>query len=217
MNKTNNEPFIRPDQFNFIRAQVRNLVSAHASVKDQDVLKALKYGSLEKSLNLFSAIDKKVEPLLDEMVEIEKATEAERFLDELNAYVIPFRNISEKTVQKLFPKAKKLKMPSHEEFNFKELSYLGWYDIRSNRKYLIVEVDGKLKGIQGTFQDSNRKSICTLCGGYEEVGLFMCKVKSGKETYLSRGNYICKDSQICNHNMTTRTKLNDFVSLLNQN
>ncbi|WP_261129734.1 FusB/FusC family EF-G-binding protein [Bacillus sp. Marseille-Q3570] len=214
MNEKNIEPFMRPDQFNFIKAQVRYLVEAHASVKDQDVLKALKYGSLEKSLNLFSSIDKKVEPLLNRMLEIEKATEAEEFLDELSAYVIPFRNITEKTVQKLFPKAKKLKMPSLEEIDFKEISYIGWYDIHSNRKYLVVELDGRLKGLSGTFQESHRKSICTLCGEYEEVGLFMCKVRSGKETYLSRGNYICQDSHTCNHNLTNKKRLDDFVELL---
>ncbi|WP_408009948.1 FusB/FusC family EF-G-binding protein [Pseudalkalibacillus sp. A8] len=217
MNKKHIQPFMRPDQFNFIRAQVRNLVDAHTTVKDEDVIKALKFSSLEKALTLFPSIDKELEPLLNRMVEIEKAVEAEKYLEELNAYVIPFRNISEKTVQKLFPKAKKLKIPFLEEIDFKHLSYIGWYDIRSSRKYLIVEIDGKLKGLSGTFQESNRKGICTLCNGYEEVGLFMSKVKSGKETYLSRGNYICQDSQTCNQNMTTRTKLDDFVTLLNQN
>ncbi|NMH68986.1 FusB/FusC family EF-G-binding protein [Bacillus sp. RO3] len=205
---------MRPDQYNFIRAQVRNLVGAHASVKDQDVIKALKYGAFEKSLGIFGSMDEKVDPLLKRMMEIEESKEAEKFLDELHVYVIPFRNLSEKAVQKLFPKVKKLKVPSLKEIDLKELTYLGWYDIRSNRKYLIVEVNGKLKGIQGTFQGSNRKSICTLCGGHEEVGLFMCKVKSGKETYLSRGNYICKDSQTCNSNLITRRKLDDFVDML---
>jgi hypothetical protein len=45
----------------------------------------------------------------------------------------------------------------------------------------------------------------------------MSKVKSGKETYTTKGNYICKDSQKCNHNLITLDKLNDFIVQLKKN
>ncbi|KMJ55138.1 ferrous iron transporter A, partial [Bacillus sp. LL01] len=141
--------------------------------------------------------------------------QAESFLSELKHYVIPFKNVTEKTITKLFPKAKKLKVPPLEEIDFKEISYLGWYDIRSERKFLIVDYNGKLKGIQGTFQESN-KGICSLCNQHQDIGLFMSKVKAGKETYTNRGNYICSDSHKCNQNLITLDELNKFVELLNK-
>ncbi|WP_100406940.1 FBP domain-containing protein [Bacillus solitudinis] len=118
-------------------------------------------------------------------------------------------------VTKLFPKSKKINSPL-EKLDFKKISYLGWYDIRSERKYLIVDYKDKLIGLQGTF-NSNGKGICALCGGHEKIGLFMSKVKSGVETYTDRGNYICEDSQKCNHNLIKLDRLNYFISHFKKN
>jgi hypothetical protein len=210
---TNIEPFMRSDQYNFIKHQVKNIIHAHATVKDKDVIHAVKYNSLQKVLDLFPEAKEDEQALLEKIVELEKDIEAERFLNELIPYVIPFENVTEKTIMKLFPKAKKLKLPPLDEIDFKDISYLGWYDIRSEKKYLIANYRGKLTGIHGTFKPSV-KGICTLCNSYEEVGLFMANIKTGRETNISRGNYICRDSQMCNENIVSMDKLNSFVELL---
>jgi Elongation factor G-binding protein, N-terminal/FBP C-terminal treble-clef zinc-finger len=212
----NMEPFIRCDQYNFIKVQTKNLVQAHSTVKDKDVLNALKFHSLDKVLTVFPDICENQITILEKLVEIEETTQAEKFLSNLKAYVIPFKQITEKTVKKLFPKSKKIQVPPLKDLDLKEISYLGWYDIRSERKHLIVDYNGNLMGIQGTFK-SSVEGICALCNGFEEVGLFMSKVKSGKETYTTKGNYICKDSQKCNHNLITLDKLNDFIVQLKKN
>jgi len=38
----NLKPFIRNDQFNFIKFELKNIISAHLSVKDKETLDALK-------------------------------------------------------------------------------------------------------------------------------------------------------------------------------
>lgn len=208
----NTKAFIRCDQYNFIKHQVKNLVSSYSTVKDPAVLKAVAFSSLDKVMNLFPD-DEYDKAIFDKIPEIDGEIQANFFLEELKPFVIPFRSVSEKTIEKLFPKAKKLKLPNMEEIDLKETSYLGWYDIRSERKYLVFDYNGKLIGINGTFRNTT-KGICSLCNGLEEVGLFMANVKSGKETYTNRGNYICSDSQKCNQNIKTLDKLYQFIELV---
>lgn len=213
--KTSNmNTFIRNDQYNFIKFQMRNLVRGHATVNDMNVLNALKSSSLDKVLNLFPHISNDQKALLSKMIEIEENIEAKHFLSELMPYVMPFQSVTDKSVKKLFPKVKKLKTPAFENMDFKNYSYLGWNDAGSRRKYVIAEYSGKLIGIQGTIRNSNQKGICKICNGLEEVGLFMSRVKSGKETYTERGNYICYDSEKCNQTLITLNNLNDFITQL---
>ncbi|MFC4618676.1 FusB/FusC family EF-G-binding protein [Camelliibacillus cellulosilyticus] len=211
---TNVDAFIRNDQYNFIKVQTRDLVRGHKTANDTNVLNAFKLSSLEKVLSLFPDISSKQRTLLSKLMEIEENSEAERFLTELRPYVIPFQPVTEKAVKKLFPKVKKLKVPAFEKMDFKAYSFIGWDDVATGRKYILADSDGKLIAIQGTFKHSNKKGVCTICHGIEEVGLFMTRVKSGKETYKNRGNYICCDSEKCNQNLTNIAQLNDFIARL---
>ncbi|WP_313432993.1 FusB/FusC family EF-G-binding protein [Siminovitchia terrae] len=206
------QPFIRCDQFNFIKFQVKHLVHAHSTVKDPAVLNAIKYGALDKIMNLFPEISEDHQ-VFHKITEIEQDIQGKSFLDALKSYVIPFKPITEKTVGKLFPKAGKLKLQFLKNVDFKELSYLGWYDIRSDKKFLIFDYKGKLMGIHGTFRHKT-KGICSLCNHHGEVGLFMANVKSGKETFTNRGNYICDDSHECNQNLQRLDKLEYFIENL---
>lgn len=207
------QPFIRCDQYNFIKFQLKNVLHAYSTVKDPAVLKAVKYGALDNVINLFSELDEHQQTIFDKMTDIEEELQAQSFLAGLKKYVIPFKTVSEKTIGKLFPKAGKLKLPSLNDIDFKETSYLGWYDIRSDRKFLIFDYKGKLIGVQGTFRHKT-KGVCSLCNSHGEVGLFMANVKRGKETYTNRGNYICDDSQQCNSNLQTLDKIEHFIEML---
>ena len=206
------QPFIRNDQFNFIKFQVKHLVNAHSTVKDPDVLKAVQYGALDNIINLFPEMEEHYR-IFDEIVEIKEEIQAENFLAGLKPYIIPFKQLTEKTVGKLFPKAKKLKLQFLKDIDFKEITYLGWYDIRSEKKFLIFDYKGKLMGVQGTFRHKT-KGVCSLCNRLGEVGMFMANVKSGKETYTNRGNYICDDSQECNGNLQSLDRLENFIENL---
>jgi len=209
------EPFIKSYQFNFIEMQTQNLVNGHASVNDEAVLKALRYSSQDKILNLFPDIDKQQRDLLNPFIEIKERLDAERFLLILRPYVIPFKEVTEKTVKKLFPKVKKLKVPDFDYIDLKKVSYLSWNDKGSGKRYIITEYKDKLIGLQGTFKNSNQKGICTFCNGISEVGMFMTEVKGDiKGTYIKRGNYICQDSESCNHNLIEKDKLDTFIEYI---
>ncbi|WP_191561193.1 FusB/FusC family EF-G-binding protein [Metabacillus idriensis] len=206
------QPFIRSDQYHFIKAQTMIIVNGNATVNDSNVLQALKSLAKEKVMNLFIDISDEQEQLLLPIFQIEEKTDAEEFLAQLIPYVIPFKAVSEQTIKKLFPKAKKLKVPSFENLDFKEISYLSWHDKGSNKQYIVVQQHNKLVGLQGTFNPLNKKGICTLCHGHAEVGMFTVEKKGAEQGTLSRkGNYICQDSQACNHNLKTLDRLFDFV------
>ncbi|WP_078408903.1 FusB/FusC family EF-G-binding protein [Priestia abyssalis] len=206
------EPFIRSDQYNFIKVQTQTLINGHSTVNDIDVINALKSMAIEKVSNLFGDLNDEKKQLIDPILEIKDKTQAEEFLAQLKPYVIPFKEVTEQTLKKLFPKAKKLKVPSLENMDLKEISYLGWYDKGSNKKYIVAGHQNKLIGLHGTFENSNQKGICAICNAYEEVGMFLSESKGAdKGTFIKRGNYICQDSQKCNHNLTTLDKMNDFI------
>ncbi|MEC1260407.1 FusB/FusC family EF-G-binding protein [Bacillus swezeyi] len=211
VNTVNMNPFIRNDQYNFIKFQTDSLVQGHANIKDGNVLDALKSNALDQVLNLFPDLSNQQKNLLCHMVEAEDSSEAIRFLAELKHDVIPFQHVTVKVAKKLFSKVKKLKTPEFEQMDFRGYSYLGWNDAGSGRKYMIVDIGGRLIGIHGTIKPSHKKGICSICNRAEAIGLFMARVKSGKETYTDRGNYICYDSEKCNQNMMTLDHLNDFV------
>jgi len=211
------EPFIRSDQYNFIKAQTQTLVNGYSTVNDIGVLNALKSMAKEKVSNLFGGLNDEQNQLMDPILEIKDKTQSEEFMAQLKPYVIPFKEVTEQTLKKLFPKAKKLKVPSLENMDLKEISYLGWYDKGSNKKYIVAGHQNKLMGLHGTFENSNQKGICAICNAYEEVGMFLSESKgSDKGTFVKRGNYICQDSQKCNHNLITLDKLNDFIVLISR-
>lgn len=209
------ELFIRSDQYNFIKTQTQILINGHSTVNDMAVLEALKSMANEKATSLFENITEEQEQLVNPILEVEDKAQAEEFLAQLKPYVIPFKKVTEQTLKKLFPKAKKLKVPSLENIDLKEISYLGWYDKGSGKKYIVVEHQNKLKGLHGTFENSHQKGICAICNAYEEVGMFLVESKGSEQgTFIKRGNYICQDSQKCNQNLTTLDKLNDFIAQL---
>lgn len=207
------KPFIRNDQYNFIKSQTQILINGHSSVNDVAVLTALKSLAIEKVMNLFAYLDEEQKQLLQPIVDIKEKDQAEQFLLQLKPYIIPF-SISEQSIKKLFPKAKKLKVPAIEEIDLRRISYLGWDDVGSQRKFIVTYQNGKLIGLQGTFNSLNKKGICTICNQLEETGMFMTTTKGAIQgTFTKRGNYICQDSQKCNYNVTSLDKLEEFILL----
>lgn len=208
-------PFIRVHQFNYIKNQLQILVNGYLSVNDQAVLSALKSLTTEKVFALFEEINEEQKSLLNPIGAIKEKVDAEAFLEQIKPFVIPFKNINEQTIKKLFPKVKKLKTPSLEKIDFQEITYLGWLDKGTNKKFLIVEHDNQLIGISGSYKMSSKKGICALCNRLEEVGMFTSATKGAtQDAFIKRGNYICQDSQKCNQNLITSVQLNDFVDLI---
>lgn len=205
------EPFIRNDQYNVIKEQARLLVNSHSTVIDTAVLNALESLALEKVMEVFTEITPEQKQLLTSIVHVTGKEEAIEFFNRVRPYLVPFPKVSEQTLNELFPKAKKLKASSINNVDLKEVSYLSWIDKNTNKKFLVAQRENELVGLQGTFTGSKQQGICSLCNNQEEVGMFVTGSSGPRDEFISRGNYICKNSQTCNHNITTLENLNKFV------
>ncbi|MGO1058458.1 FusB/FusC family EF-G-binding protein [Planococcus sp. FY231025] len=208
------EAFIRNDQFNFIKEQAGILVSGQATGNDAEVLNVLRHLAHEKVFKLFPQLTEEQKAVLNPLAKVKETAEAEAFLEQLRPYVIPFKTVTEQSLKKLFPKAKKLKGPKLDALDFKKLSYIAWIE-SSTLMYLVAEKDGRFEGIHGTMTRSHKKGICTICNRHSEVGLFTAKTKSsGQDQFVKRGNYVCLDNEACNSNINGLERLNEFVERL---
>ncbi|MTH55024.1 elongation factor G-binding protein [Bacillus mangrovi] len=207
------EPFIRTDQYHYIKSQAMHMVHSHSSANDKGVLRVVTDLAMEKVTG-YGDWTEEQKIHLTPLTGIKDRGDAELFLNALKSYVIPFDEVSEAGLKKLFPKAKKLKLPDME-IDRKETTYLGWIDKNSGKMFIVAPYKGKRKGLQGTFSSLHKKGICTICNGHEEVGLFVTEIK-GKEqgTFIKRGNYICSSSEACNRNLKSLQQLEDFVELM---
>jgi Elongation factor G-binding protein, N-terminal/FBP C-terminal treble-clef zinc-finger len=212
----NMEPFIRNDQYNFITYQTQVLINGYSTVNDLGVLQALKGLVKDKVTNLFDELSQAQQNILDPIGNIRDSDQAEDYLIGLKSYVFPFPSVSDASLKKLFPKVKKLKTPDWENVDFRDLSYLGWNDYGQERKYIVAEYEGKLKGFKGTFKSSSKKGICTICNTFGSIGFYMSESKTSSQgTYVKKGNYICQDSDECNEKLKDREKLDDFIQRIN--
>lgn len=204
---------IQPYQFNFIRKQGHILLQAHLSVNDKQTIKTLQAIVLEKINNQFVENSAEIQPLLDGFLEAATSKpRLEQFLEVLKEEVIPFDPPSKQQLTKLFKKTKKLKIPDWDTMDLRDYTFYSWNDSGKQQKFIIASIDGQLVGVQGTISPTTQKGICPLCHETSEVSLFMSKVKeSGDGLYTKRGNYICYDSDKCNHNIERTDELNDFI------
>ncbi|RKD69739.1 treble-clef zinc-finger protein [Sinobaca qinghaiensis] len=215
-NKVKIEPFLRNDQYNFLKRQVKIILQAHAATQDQGVLDATRISAVEKVLELLPPLTDEQKQFVLNAAAISESLHAERYLFEGREYVIPFPELSDSDIRALFPKAKKINIPELKKADAKRMTYMSWNDIRSERKYIIFPHRRGMTGWSGSFKPMARKGICAVCHGHTNIGLFMAVVKSGRETYTSRGNYICQSSETCNDTISSLQHINDFIETLNK-
>lgn len=178
------EPFIRNDQYQFIKQEAKRLANAHHTINDASVLEAMRSLAVQKVLKRFSTISEDQEEMLMQIVSIKDKDRAELFWLKLKPYVIPFPEITEQSLQKVFPKVKKLKAPILNRVDLRETSYMRWYDPSSNKTYMITRKNGKMMGVRGTMQSEGIKNVCTICNGHEDVALFMSESKKPQPAHL---------------------------------
>lgn len=115
------------------------------------------------------------------------------------------------TLKTLFKKEKKLKLPNLEALDFQQICYLTWDDPGTHRKYVVLDQNGQLAGIKGTFANSTVRGICAICNRHADVGLFTTSIKGQViGTFTSHSNYICADSKTCNEHITDMNKTVEF-------
>lgn len=139
---------------------------------------------------------------------------AEHLLNELKVYIQDFEIPSSSQLEKIFRKVKKLKRPDINLIDTKEISYLGWNDNSSNRKYIVYKnLDDKFEGIYGEISPNKVKGFCKICNQESDTSLFLNKTKHNKSsgTYTKKGDYICYDSFKCNQNLDDINNLYEFI------
>lgn len=207
-------PFIHNHQLNLIKKQADFLLKTMRSVGDRKVLETVKETTVLHILQAFDHLTAEQKSLLEQLSRYETTHELENYLDELDAYVIPFPEVSLKQIQKLFPKAKKLKVPNLETIDYTHTTYLRWIDIASNRLYIVYPYEDRFVGIEGQMTSVNKRGFCTFCNRHRELGFFNVKTKaSGSPDHFSSvGQYICVDDEDCNHSIADTAMLEKFLS-----
>jgi hypothetical protein len=210
------KPFIRNHQYNVIKKQADLLQHACRTVSDPKVVEAVRYSSQSKIIEAFPAATEHQKQLLEKISTLNTAGEFQHYLHSLEPYMTEFARVTENQLKKLFPKNKKLKLPDLAAIDYRQVTYLGWIDIATNKLFLVYDLNGQLVGVEGKYTPMNKKSICFLCNRHEEVVLFSAITKSkpanaSPDYYKAIGNYMCMNSESCNKNMSEVAVLEKFV------
>lgn len=202
---------LKPNEYWYCKQQVSELVSAYHSVNDKQTvgtLQTLIQGKTEEFFGRDPLLAAYWEQFLDTSLTRDKF---EKLFEEMKRFVLPMDAPSTKQIDKSFRKVKKMQYPELESTDFRELSYLGWNDSGTNRKYLLRKIDGRFTGVYGSFSTDVQKGHCAICNQISTVAFFLATTKSsGDGTYTKKGNYICTDSAQCNRQLTQLDTLDRF-------
>lgn len=202
---------IEPYEYWYCKQQISELVSAYHSVNDKLTLSTLQSLIKGKTENIFGR-DPSLEGYWSQFLDTSLTREKfEKLFEEMKRFVIPMDIPSSKQIDKGFRKVKKMQYPEMPMIDFRELSFLGWNDSGTNRKYLIRKIDGRFTGVYGSFSTDIQKGHCAICNQIGTVAFFLATTKSsGDGTYTKKGNYICTDSNQCNRQTTQLETLERF-------
>lgn len=204
------DPIITVAEARLIEQQLNKIVRAKLTSSDQKIIATVRGLALAELEDKLTNVN---DAIIIEIEKIEDRLEADLFINSMKAYTIPFKTISEKAIQKLFQKDKKLKLPKLEMIDWQAISYLSWLDKGSNRQYIVLESEGQYTGLRGVADLQNPiKGVCTICNEHSTVHMFTATVKGNGDNYTSYSNYICADANMCNQNISDYSKLEDFVT-----
>ncbi|MFF2888635.1 FusB/FusC family EF-G-binding protein [Paenibacillus sp. NPDC057967] len=212
------KPFIRNHQYNLIKKQAGMVQHANTSVSDRRVAESVRLGACAAVAEAFPDASKEQLDLLGKLADLRTTEEVDGYLLSLEPYLELFPQLSPKDASRLFPKVKKLKTPDFAAIDRRFLTYAGWTDIGTGRMFLVYDLDGKLAGVEGRFTQA-RKGVCFLCNRHQELALFsaVSKVKpanASPDYYKAFGQYICSDSEACNHHIKDVAALENFFHLV---
>lgn len=209
------EKQLYPYQFNYIKERVAHLVNAYNSVNDPNTIASIKDVTRDEILSTFNSRDTTIRSNVEKLMNVQLTKEqAQKILTTIQMYVKPFEHPSNKQVTNLFKKVKKLKTPLISDEVLQTSTYIGWNDIASNRKFIIYYDNfGKLNGVYGDISNQTVKGFCSICNKESRVALFMRKTRTGNDDqYTKKGDYICFDSTLCNHQISDLSHFHHFLN-----
>lgn len=213
--------FIEKHKYNYIKKCLYDLNNAFRSSVDINIIEATRAYICEKILSIFTDLSDEQRELLD-ITKIDDPLLIDKYLTELNDYVYGMPNITNTQLSKLFKKEKKLKLPSPDAQDAKNV-YLGWVDESTRKLFIAYNMNNKLIGMTCKIPNSssNNTHICALCnriGKENEVAFVsaVCKTdNSGEGAYKSTGFDICLDSKKCNDRIVSTEKLERILKDVN--
>ncbi|MFC5452116.1 FusB/FusC family EF-G-binding protein [Paenibacillus aestuarii] len=214
-------PFIRNYHYNYIKKQTDQLLHAIRTNAELKILQSVRDSAEAKVTELFPDVSEAHKQMLTSFTALETADDFHKYLKALEPHLDAFPPITEKQIQKLFPKNKKLKTPDLSAIDHRYTTYLSWTDIATNKLFIVYHRHGQFVGVEGRFTPTNKKSYCFICNRYEELVLFSAiskkrPAKSSPDYYKAVGNYMCMHSHECNKNVTDPSALEKFLdSVLN--
>ncbi|MBY8914058.1 FusB/FusC family EF-G-binding protein [Bacillus sp. YC2] len=208
------EKFIKNEHLNFIKKQIELIKDSKKKNVAPTVLAAVIDLANAKISDLIPHATLDQQDLLD-VSRLKTDAEYDQYIQRLSAFVIPFPKITEQQLKKMFPKHKKLKLPDLSKIDHSQLTYLSWNDLRSNKKFIIYELDGKMVGIECKFAPTSKHNVCSFCNSFGQVVYFstVTKAKQSKnpDYYKAIGNLICADSSECNKKITNVEYVTAFL------
>lgn len=206
---------IYPYQFNYISNNVARLINVYNSVNDTRTVTTIQQTIKDEILQAFPNVDDTIKQAVDNLMNVQLSSlQADKILTTFKSYVTPFKHPSNKQVEKVFNKVKKLKVPSISDEILMESTYIGWNEISSRRKYIMYyDEHDKLTGFYGDISNQTIKGFCSICNKESNVALFMRKTHSSSDgRYTKKGDYICFDSTRCNRQITDLSHFYKFLA-----
>lgn len=201
---------IQPYEYNYVKQQITQLINIYKTVSDKQIIKTSQEMTTFNILAILG--DKLHEKISKSYLDVTFTNaKAVKIFNMIKNEVVPYKEPSNKQIEKTFKKVKKLKFPNIEHYDLKETNYLSWDDIGTQRRYINFYKDDRLTGLYGVMSTPVIKNVCSICHQIDNVSMFMATTKiSGDGTYTKKGNFICKDSTKCNQQMTSLDYLYDF-------
>ncbi|WHY00406.1 FusB/FusC family EF-G-binding protein [Neobacillus sp. DY30] len=208
------EKFIKNEQFNFIKKQIAFIKDSTKKNIPQNVLASVIDLANAKIIDLFPHVSLEQQEMLN-LSSLKTDKEYEQYIQHLSDCLLPFPTITEQQLKRMFPKHKKLKLPDLSTIDHSQLTYLSWNDLRSNKKFIVYELEGKMVGIECEFAPTSKKNLCSFCNSFGEVAYFSTVTKAKKSNnpdyYKAIGNLICADSSECNKKIINVDYLTTFL------
>jgi hypothetical protein len=215
------EAFIKKHEYNYIKKCLTDLNNAFTGCVDINIIEAAKANIQEKIFNTFTNLSEHQIGILD-INKIKTPLHIDMYIIELDQYVYGMQNPTNAQLGRLFKKEKKLKMPSQDTQDQKNV-YLGWIDDSTQKLYVAYNMGGQLIGMACRLSsyDSNVTRRCVLCnhiGRENDVAPVspVCKTSNaGEGSYRSLGFNLCLDSSKCNDRIVSTKKLEEILKDVN--
>ncbi|MEG2708860.1 MAG: elongation factor G-binding protein, partial [Vagococcus sp.] len=167
---------IQPYEFNDVKKQITQLIDIYKTVNDKDTIMTSQAITTNHILPILGEeLHESIRvAYLDVRLTNQKALP---IFERIKEEVIPFKNVSDKQIEKSFKKVKKLKFPQLADYDLKETNYLAWDDIGTQRKYLSFYSEDKLVSVYGVMSNDVIKNVCAICQKIDNVALFMATTK----------------------------------------